>query len=239
MKRSLTTLALVLSVSASASAYAEEARELATSATFTPGILRATDAGKGFVNVASDFDGATSSIRVSALGEVNLAWRVRAAVRLLDAFSDTPRPGIGAGLRWLDGALASTAYLFYKTEGFTEPEGEIEALLAFERAFGAVRASANIAYGQDPEGNERDAELALVAHVEPRTGWFIGGTARYRDALGSTKEAVIRDGFAGPTTTLTLGAFALSLNAGVAMAETQMTARKFGPASTLSLGAAF
>jgi len=237
MKCLLTTLALVLSLGAAA--HAEEARELATSATFTPGILRATSAGTGFVNVASDFDGASSSVRVSALGEVNLWWRVRGAVRLLDAFSDKPRPGVGAGLRWLDGDTMSTAYLFYKTEGFTEPEGEIEALLSFERAFGAVRASANIAYGQDPEGNERDGELAFVAHLEPRTGWFIGGTARYRDALGSTKESVIRDGFAGPTSTLTLGAFAISVNAGVAMAETQMTARKFGPASTLSLGAAF
>ncbi|HEX5062184.1 MAG TPA: hypothetical protein VFV99_22595 [Kofleriaceae bacterium] len=237
MKRSVVTLAVLGSFAGIA--HAERARELATSAAFTPGILRATDTGNGFVNVASDFDGSTSSVRVSALGEVNLWWRVRGAVRLLDAFSDKPRPGVGAGLRWLDGETASTAYLFYKTEGFTEPEGEVEALLSFERAFGAVRASANIAYGQDPEGNERDGELAFIAHVEPRTGWFIGGTARYRDALGSTKEAVIRDGFAGPTSTLTLGAFAISLNAGVAMAETQMTARKFGPASTLSLGAAF
>lgn len=234
---------LVVSCAAVASlcgtAHAGDARELATSASFTPGILRATDAGKGFVAVSSDFDGAASSIRVSALGEVNLWWRLRGAVRLLDVFSDKPRPGIGAGLRWLDGDTTSTAYLFFKTEGFTEPEGEIEALLAFEHAFGAVRASANIAYGQDPEGNERDGELALVGHVEVRTGWFIGATARYRDALGSTKESVIRDGFAGPTTTLALGAFAVALNAGVAMAETQMSARKFGPATTLSLGAAF
>jgi hypothetical protein len=102
-----------------------------------------------------------------------------------------------------------------------------------------MRASANIAYGQDPEGNERDGEIALVAHVEPRTGLFVGATARYRDSLGSTKEAVIRDGFIGPTSTLALGAFAVSLNAGVAMAQTQMTGRRFGPSTTLSLGAAF
>lgn len=220
-------------------AHAEDARNLATSASFTPGILRATDEGKGFVNVSSDFDGSTSSVRVSALGEVNIAWRVRGAVRILDAFSDTPRPGVGAGIRWLDGDTTSTAYLFYKTEGFTEPEGEIEALVSFEHAFGAMRAVANVAYGQDPEGNERDGELALTAHVEPRTGFFVGGVARYRDALGSSKEAIVRDGFAGPTATLTLGAFALSVNAGVAMTETQMTPMKLGPSASLSLGAAF
>ncbi len=237
MMKLIGTAAVLVSLGGVASA--GDARELATSATFTPGILRATDAGKGFATVYSDFDGAADAIRVSARGEVNVYWRIRASVLLLDAFSDKPRPGIGAGLRWLDGDTTSTAYLFFKTEGFTEPEGELEALLAFEHAFGAVHASANIAYGQDPEGNECDGELALVAHVEPRTGWFVGGTARYRDALGSTKEAVIRDGFAGPTTTLTVGAFALSLNAGIAMAQTRMTARSFGPAGTLSVGAAF
>lgn len=237
MMKLLGSLALISALTTTA--HAGDARELATSSSFTPGILRATDAGNGFVNVASDFDGAADAIRVSARAEVNVYWRIRAAVLLLDAFADEPRPGVGAGLRWLDGDLKSTAYLFFKTEGFTEPEGELEALIAFERSFGAVRASANVAYGQDPEGNERDGELALVANVEPRAGWFVGGTARYRDALGSTKEAVVRDGFAGPTTTLTIGSFALSLNAGVAMAETRMTARKFGPATTLSLGAAF
>lgn len=222
-------------------AYAEEARELAQSASFTPGILRATDAGKGFVSVASDFDGSASpgGVRVSALGEVNLAWRVRGAVRVLDVFSENPRPGIGAGVRWLDGEATSTAYLFYKTEGFTEPEGEIEALLSFEHAFGAVRAVANVAYGQDPEGNERDGEVALLAHTEVRPGWFLGGTARYRDALGTTKEAILRDGFAGPTSTLTVDRFALSFSAGVAMSELKMAERKFGPSATLSLGASF
>ncbi len=222
-----------------AAAHAEGARELAASATFTAGILRATSAGNGFVAVSSNFDGARSAMRVSALGEVNLGWRVRAAVRLLDVFSDTPRPGVGAGIRWLDGDLTSTAYLFYKTEGFTQREGEVEALLSFERSFGAVRANANLTYGQDPEGNERDGEVALVGHVEPRAGWFVGGTARYRDALGTTKEPILRDGFIGPTSTLSLGSFAVSLNAGISMVQPQMGARKFGPATTLSLGAAF
>lgn len=237
MNKSIAVIALVMCLGGAARA--ENARELATSATFTPGILRANDAGTGFLAVSSDFDGARSAVRVSALGEVKVWWRLRAIVRVLDVFSDSPRPGVGAGIRWLDGEITSTAYLMFKTEGFTEPEGELEALVSFERAFGAVHATANLAYGQDPEGNERDGEVALVAHVEPRTGVFIGGTARYRDALGSTKEAVIRDGFVGPTTTLTLSAFAVSLNAGLAMAETQMTGRKFGPSATLSLGAAF
>lgn len=236
------TLAIVTVLALASDALASDARELAASASFTPGVLRATDggeAGHGFVDVASDFDGSTSSVRVSGLGEVQLGWRLRAAVRVLDVFSDKPRPGVGAGIRWLDGAVTSTAYLFYKTEGFTEPEGELEAVLAFAHAFGDVHATANLAYGQDPEGRERDAEAALVGHAEVVRGWFVGASARYRDALGSTKEAVVRDGFAGPTTTLALGAFALSANAGVAMVETHTSPRKYGPAASLSLGLAF
>jgi hypothetical protein len=231
--------AIALVAAFGSAAYAEDARDLATSASFTPGILRATGDGQGFVNVTSAFDGSTSSVRVSALGEVSLGWRVRAAVRVLDAFSDRPRPGVGAGLRWLDGETKSTAYLFYKTEGFTEPEGEIEAVASFEHAFGAVHAVANVAYGQDPEGNERDGEIALSAQVEARTGFFVGGIARYRDALGSTKESIARDGFAGPTATVTYGAFAFGLDAGVAMSEVRMSSMKLGPAASLSVGAAF
>ena len=201
-------------------------------------MLSATSNGQGRVDVLSDFNGASDSVRVSALGEVNLGWRLRAAVRVLDGFSDKPRPGVGAGIQLAPG---STAYLFYKTEGFTEPEGEVEAVLAFERQLDVVRARVNVAYGQDPEGNERDGELALAAHVEPRPGWFVGATARYRDALGSTnqprRESIVRDGFAGPTTTLALGQVAFTWSAGVAMSE-QMT-RSYGPATSLSLGAAF
>ncbi len=220
-------------------AQADEARDLAASATFTPGMLRATSAGNGFVTASSELNGASSSMRVDAAGEVHVYGPVRIAMKVLDAFGDKPRPGIGLGVRWLDGVVKSTAYLFYKTEGFTEPEGEIEAVVAFEHAFGEVHTNANVAYGQDPDNKERDAELALLAHVEPIDGVFVGGTVRYRDALGSRKEAIIRDGFAGATGTLAINRFAVSLMAGLAMVQTKTTPRELGPAATIAVGAAF
>jgi len=54
----------------------------------------------------------------------------------------------------LDGSLS----VFYKAEGFTEGEGEIETLVALGRRFQALSVAANFVYGQDPEGNERRAQ---------------------------------------------------------------------------------
>jgi hypothetical protein len=136
--------------------------------------------------------------------------------------------------------VSSTAYLLYKTEGFTEPEGELEATLSFARHLGPVRAGLSVAYGQDPEGNERDGEVAAVAHVEPVHGVFAGVVGRYRDALGSRGEAgVIRDVIAGATGTFAIGRFAITGLAGIAGIQTQTTSMRTGLAATLAVGAAF
>ena len=130
--------------------------------------------------------------------------------------------------------------MLYKTEGFSEPEGELELMLAFGRRVGPLRALANVAYGQDPEGNERDGELALAVHVEPRRNVFAGVIARYRDALGSRGEAgVLRDGFGGATATLARGPLALTAQAGVGLVGTAMAGTTFGPAATVAIGASF
>ena len=236
----MATVALTLSIATSASA--EEARELAVDATFTPGVLRANDGGTAFVIAATEWSGASDRVELAALGEVKVVGPLRVIVKVADAFRDTAKPGIGAGVKWLDEAkhgIASSAYLFYKTEGFTEPEGEIELVLAFGRKLGPIGTSLNLAYGQDPEGRERDGEVALAAQVEPRRGLFVGGTARYRDALGSRKETIIRDGFGGATGTVTFGRFAVTAMAGAAMIETKTAPRELGAAATLAIGAAF
>ena len=217
-------------------------RRLAGDAAFTPGMLRAHDDASGFVVAATSLDGARDRAQLDALGEAHVYGPIRLIVRVADVFRDTARPGIGAGVQVLDEArhgISSTAYLQYKTEGFTEPEGELELVLAFGRRFGPLRAAVDLAYGQDPEGNERDGELALAGHAELVRGLFAGGVARYRDALGSTKEAIVRDGFGGATATLAFGRFGVTAMAGVAMVELRDMPRQVGPAATLAIGAAF
>jgi len=220
------------------------ARRLADDQAFTPGMLRANAGNEnGFVVAASNWSTAASNdITLDAIGEVRVWGPVRLIASVSNAFGDTAKPGIGAGVQLLrEGrhGLDGTAYARFKTEGFTEPEGELEVAFAMARRFGPVHGGLDVTYGQDPEGNERDGELATAAQLELRPGLFAGAAARYRDALGSTKEAIARDGFGGASTTWTLGPVALTGMAGVAMVETIGAPRKFGPAATLAIGAAF
>jgi hypothetical protein len=114
----------------------------------------------------------------------------------------------------LDGALS----VFFKTEGFTESEGEIETYASLGRRFEVVSVVGNLVYGQDPEGNERDGEVrATVFH---QTGRFsFGADARARFAIGTQhgKAATVEpkfDALGGPMATVTVGPFAFFAEAG-------------------------
>jgi hypothetical protein len=229
-----------------ASAQAEEigvTHQLAADAGFTPGIVRAAAGTESaFANAATGWSGAADKVQVDAYGEVRVYGPLRLVVQVADAFGDAAKPGVGAGMQLLrEGThgIDGAAYARYKTEGFSEPEGELELTFAMARHFGAVHGALDLSYGQDPEGNERDAEIATVGQVELSHGLFGGATARYRDALGSTKEAIARDGFGGATGTYAIGPVALTAMAGVAMVQSVGATRKFGPAATLAIGAAF
>lgn len=220
------------------------ASKLADDGAFASGPYRAADRGS-FVAVASTLDGSRSTGRASvdALGEAHLVGPLRLTARVANVFGERARPGIGAAVRLLDergSGIAASVYLQYKTEGFAEPEGELEGAIAIAKRLGSVRTSLAIAYGQDPEGNERDGELAIAAQLAVRTDLFAGVVARYRDALGSTKEAIARDGFGGATATLALaGHLAVSVAAGIAFVDARDMPRGVGPAVTITLGAGF
>jgi len=220
------------------------ARDLAADDAFTPGIARATGRGQAFAVAAMTWNGAATDneTTLDMIGELRVFGPVRLVLQVSKVF-DTARPGIGAAVQWLDEqkhGVASSAYLSFKTEGFSEPEGEIEAVLSFGKYLGPLRGTLNVAYGQDPEGNERDGEAAAALHLEPIRGLFAGVVGRYRDALGSRKEEVIRDVLAGASATLTLGKIGVTVTSGIAGVETKTSgSMKTGAAGVLSLGAAF
>jgi hypothetical protein len=123
------------------------------------------------------------------------------------------RPSIGARVQWLhqkahgvDGSLG----LFYKAEGFTEAEGEVEAVASVGRTAGNLALMANLAYGQDPEGRERDAELraALLRRGGQLT---LGIDARARSAIGHQARVTepTFDAFGGPVAMIMLGTVAI------------------------------
>jgi hypothetical protein len=116
----------------------------------------------------------------------------------------------------VDGALG----VFYRPEGLTEPEGEIESVLSLGAHAGRTYLLGNLLYGQDPEGNERDGELRLAALRPIRSRFVIGFDGRLRFDLGSNpaklaqrNEATL-DALLGPSATALLGPIAVSLHGG-------------------------
>lgn len=159
--------------------------------------------------------------------------------------SDRLRPNLGARVQVLrqsahgvDGSLA----VFYKPEGFTEPEGEIETTLALARAFDAVTVGGNLVYGQDPEGHERDGEIRVS--LLRRGGRLVYGVdARARFALGTqhgraaTSEPTF-DAMGGPLVMGALGPVAPFAQVGPSVFRLGGETRA-GIAAYLGLGTAF
>lgn len=118
----------------------------------------------------------------------------------------------------IDGGVA----LAYKAEGFTELEGEIEVLVAVARSFGNWRVLGNLAYGQDPEGRERDGEFRAAALCHLGTLYYLGLDGRARIDLGEEQGEAQKaheepkfDFDVGPVLHVALGPVALSAHAGV------------------------
>ena len=100
--------------------------------------------------------------------------------------TDHTRPALGAAYQLLDprdGGIGARLTLSYKPEGFTEPDGEIESVLILSRRIPGGVLRGMVAYGQDPDRHESDAEGggSLVMRVAPDL--VVGGTFRYRRGL--------------------------------------------------------
>jgi hypothetical protein len=173
------------------------------------------------------YDGARRAAVSTTFGEVRAASRLalRAGVELGDT-TNRLRPIVGARLGFLaqerhgvDGSLS----VFYRAEGLTEPEGEIETVLSVGRRFARATVIGNAAYGQDPEGSERDGELraAVLARVSRRL--YVGVDGRWRFDLGSSTRKLLAsneatsDLDAGPVAAMTLGPVTLTAHAGLSV----------------------
>lgn len=217
---------------------------LASDGAYSPLLHGPSPVGRGFAQVSAGYNTITEEETLDVAAHVHVFDRFSLIASVSNITGEEPRPGIGGAVHLLDEAhhgVEATGFLLYKAEGFSEPEGEIEALASFGHSFGAVRAVANVAYGQDPEGNERDGELALGVQLHPLAPLFAGAVARYRDALGSRGElGVIRDLFAGASATYALDRFGISALAGLSEIETSATdSFEAGASASLTVGAAF
>jgi hypothetical protein len=206
-----------------------------------------TDSQAAFAVLLTGYDAGRKSAIVEGSAEVTL-WgplALRAGAVYTDA-ANTLKPTFGLKLQALnqkshgvDGAIG----VFYKPEGLTEGEGEIEAIFMLARRFGRMGTFANFVYGQDPEAAERDGELRLACLYTIKERLQAGLDTRFRFDLGSdpgkrrAKLEADYDLLAGPTASYALGPIALVAQAGVS--AVRVTSLQVGAAAVGGVGAAF
>jgi hypothetical protein len=162
--------------------------EAARTGAASPLLLNASlSRGQALAVGSGGYDTARSAALFDSAAEVRI-WgpiAVRAGVTYSDG-TQRMRPSVGARVQLfrqaahgVDGSLSGS----FKAEGFNEMEGELETTFALGRRFQQFYLLGNVAYGQDPEGRERDGEVrAAVLRPQGRMVWGI--EARGRSAIG-------------------------------------------------------
>jgi hypothetical protein len=177
------------------------------------------------------YDGARGTALFEASAEVRVWGPVALRGGAVYTVEDQRlRPSFGGrvqllreGRHGLDGSVGA----FYRPEGLTEPEGEIEAVLAAGTHLGGTYLIGNLLYGQDPEGRERDGEVRLAAVRPVAARLMLGFDGRLRFDLGS--DAAVKaaageptlDALVGPAATVLLGPVALLLHGGASAVRNQ------------------
>lgn len=214
----------------------------------TPGLTHAAAAGQAIITATGTYSNPSPADRTTMAlnGEINLVGPLRLVLRVDNIGGDNKaRPGIGAAVQFMSQSVFGvdgSAYFSYKSEGFTETEGELEGLVAFGRQMGAVHGTLNLAYGQDFDGVERDGEVALGLHVEPLRGLFTGVIGRYRDALGSDGDKgtkIVRDALGALSATYALGRYGVTGTAGVEGITLAHATMHAGMEAAVAVGAVF
>ncbi len=196
----------------------------ATDALVTPFSIGAARPETALVYADGGFDGARKAGVVDFAAELHL-WGpiyLRGGGSYVSA-DNTLKPTAGLLVRLFRAqGWNGAAGVFYKPEGLTEPEGEIEGLFAVSTRIDATTLTANLVYGQDAEASESDAEVRAGAVVRAGRRFLVGADSRFRLAIrrkaGSGEPDY--DLVAGPLATLVLPQVAITAEAGVSMLKT-------------------
>ena len=221
--------------------------EAARSGSFLPLTLPADVGGARILTAAyAGYDSAARASRLLAFVDARLygplAFRLGAQSA---GASGRVAPSAAARLQFLSEAtlgLDAALSVAYNAEGFTEFEGEIEAALAFGKTFGSWRLLANVAYGQDPEGRERDGEFRAAALHRFGASYYAGFDGRCRIDLGAdTAELREHDESAldvdlGPVMNLVLGPVIFGVHAGFSAVQPGDRDTRFGVVALAGIG---
>jgi hypothetical protein len=186
-----------------------------------------TDSQRAYFVAFGGYDSAQHSARSEALVDVSiLNWLAARAGFVYTQRPNRTRPTLGLRAQALSQERSGIDLGiggFYRPEGFTQSEGEIELVVAAARQFGRLTTFANVAYGQDPEAAERDGELRLGALYTVNGSVQAGMDARLRVDLGSEPGKRRAEGGAdydlvvGPTASYAIGPIAAIVQAGVSV----------------------
>jgi hypothetical protein len=231
-------------------AWSSKAMASAAAGTLLPQTLSPlVSAQRASVAVSSGYDGGHGSATLATVADVQLASFVglRAGLTYLpneDVNVFKPHVGLSVqllrqGRHGIDGALGA----FYRMERFSEDDGQIQLIASVARRFGRLATFANVGYGQDPEGDDRDGDVRLAGQVIVSSILQLGVDSHVRfDLFSSDARRLARgttdlDFAAGPTATLTFDRFALVAQTGVSgvRVETMRT----GALATLGFASVF
>jgi len=201
-----------------------------------------------YVSGFGGYDSARDTMVATVTAEVHVwgPFALRGGAEYSPARKE-PRPTIGGRVRLLsqerhgvDGSLSA----FYRPEGFTEPEGEIETFVSIGRRVGRVMLAGNLVYGQDPEGNERDGEIRLGSVYALGERVSLGLDSRLRFAIGLQKGAMAAaepqlDFLAAPVVTATAGPLAFFVEVGPSVFKATGTAASVGVTGLGGVGSVF
>jgi hypothetical protein len=201
------------------------------------------DSQRGYVRMLGGYDSARRSVQFDVIGDITIIGPLAARVGAMynqhpsaESGHERPdkfRPSFGLRVQALSQEhhgidLGIGAY--YKPEGFTEAEGEIEAVLSLGRSFGRFVTFANLVYGQDPEGKERDGEVRVGALYAVSSLLYVGADARLRLDLGEEEgeergakvaNRAEYDLVFGPTASYAWGPIAIIAQAGMSVFGTE------------------
>jgi hypothetical protein len=205
----------------------------------------------GVAFTTAGYDGAHDEPVFGATGDMHVYGPLDLRVGLTYA-PEAPQgqskmqPNVGARVNLLaqsrSGIDLSTA-LFYRMERYTGDDGVVQGMLALGRHFGRLGLFANLAYAQDPEGDDRDGDVALAMLYALEARLQLGVEAKCRFDLFSTDEKrALRDDPAfesasGPVRQYAIGPLALLVKTGVSTLTTNHT--RVGAMAIGGFGAAY
>lgn len=195
----------------------------------------ATGEGRSYAlaHVIGGYDSAEDTAVLRAIGDVQIVGPldIRFGVTYTpDAPNGDVQPHVGLRLRalWqkqhgIDLAFAA----FYRMERFTDDEGLIQGLVSVGRRFDRVGLFGHVSYGQDPEGDDREGDVALAGMYGISQALQLGLESHFRfDLFSDDPKREARDDsewdlIVGPTLNYSLGPVAFIAQVGLRALETE------------------